>query len=62
MGDYEPQPAVFFFQIFAYDYHLFVHTIEEKERAMNRKEKGESRTLGKIFPTNGGTPSPPFFL
>ena len=56
-GNHEPQPAAFFFQNFAENYRPILHTMEEKERGMNRKEKGESRALGiKLSRTH---PSPP---
>jgi hypothetical protein len=47
-GNHEPQPAVFFFKIFAVNYPPFVQTMEEKEREMDRKEQGESRALGQV--------------
>jgi hypothetical protein len=60
VGDHEPQPAVFFFKRFAENYDLSVHTIQEKESAMEGYRKEQRRGAARFqIPVFSLTPAPP---
>ena len=51
--------TVFSFKNFAENYSLFVHTMEERERCMSRKQKRESRALANCLPSTKAPTHPP---